>query len=227
MEVILPIWGGSRPRRAPIVPSKSLRGLALPLKMAAKVDPMDQQYFSSVIEPLLDDPLIDFIGELGDEQKKEFLGNATALLFPINWPEPFGLVMIEALAMGTPVIAWPMGSAPEVIEDGVTGLLVGFNRCRGTSGQTGAGRWIAEQFGSVSTNGFPQLGWREIMSLHTKSCSARHLRFRCALYGAVKLASLPSTRGKVGAFRNFDEQSLEDHLYRRRRFKRDLHLPNS
>jgi glycosyltransferase involved in cell wall biosynthesis len=96
----------------------------LPLKMAAKVDPMDQHYFSSVIKPLLDDPLIEFIGEVGDEHKAEFLGNAMALLFPIDWPEPFGLVMIEALSTGTPVVAWPMGSAPEVIEDGVTGLLV-------------------------------------------------------------------------------------------------------
>ena len=73
----------------------------LPLKMAAKVDPLDQQYFSSVIKPLLDDPLIEFIGEVDDDHKQEFLGNATALLFPIDWPEPFGLVMIEALSMGT------------------------------------------------------------------------------------------------------------------------------
>jgi glycosyltransferase involved in cell wall biosynthesis len=95
----------------------------LPLKMAAKVDPMDREYFSSVIKPLLDDPLIEFIGEVDDEHKAAFLGNATALLFPIDWPEPFGLVMIEALSTGTPVIAWPMGSVPEVIEEGVTGLL--------------------------------------------------------------------------------------------------------
>jgi glycosyltransferase involved in cell wall biosynthesis len=109
-----------RPDRAIEIAKKS----GLPLKLAAKVDPMDQQYFTSVIEPLLNDPLIEFIGEVGDEHKAEFLGNAAALLFPIDWPEPFGLVMIEALSTGTPVIAWPMGSVPEVIEDGVTGMLV-------------------------------------------------------------------------------------------------------
>jgi glycosyltransferase involved in cell wall biosynthesis len=96
-----------------------------PLKIAAKVDRVDEQYFAAEIEPLLDNPLIEFIGEIGPSQKSEFLGNASALLFPINWPEPFGLVMIEALACGTPVIAYPFGSVPEVIESGVTGFVVG------------------------------------------------------------------------------------------------------
>ena len=73
---------------------------------------------------MLDHPLIDYIGEIGDEQKSEFLGNARALLFPIDWPEPFGLVMIEAMACGTPVIAWNRGSVPEVIDQGVTGYIV-------------------------------------------------------------------------------------------------------
>jgi glycosyltransferase involved in cell wall biosynthesis len=73
---------------------------------------------------LLDDPLVEFIGEIGEPQKSEFLGNAAALLFPINWPEPFGIVMIEAMACGTPVIAWPHGSVPEVIDAGLTGFLV-------------------------------------------------------------------------------------------------------
>jgi glycosyltransferase involved in cell wall biosynthesis len=96
----------------------------IPLKIAAKVDRADTEYFNSVIQPLLNDPLIQFIGEIGYAEKNEFLGNALALLFPINWPEPFGIVMIEALACGTPVVAYPRGSVPEVIEDGVSGFLV-------------------------------------------------------------------------------------------------------
>jgi len=78
----------------------------LPLKIAAKVDPADREYFKCEIEPLLDDPLVEFIGEIDDRQKSEFLGGALALLFPIDWPEPFGLVMIESMASGTPVIGW-------------------------------------------------------------------------------------------------------------------------
>jgi len=96
----------------------------LPLKIAAKVDPADRAYFEHAIRPLLQHPLIDYVGELGDEEKPAFLGNARALLFPIDWPEPFGLVMIEAMACGTPVIAWRRGSVPEVLEPGVSGLIV-------------------------------------------------------------------------------------------------------
>jgi glycosyltransferase involved in cell wall biosynthesis len=94
------------------------------LKIAAKVDPVDRKYFENEIKPLLDDPLIEFVGEIGDADKAEFLGNAYALLFPIDWPEPFGLVMIEAMACGTPVVAYRRGSVPEVIEHGLTGLVV-------------------------------------------------------------------------------------------------------
>jgi glycosyltransferase involved in cell wall biosynthesis len=96
----------------------------VPLKLAAKVDAADVEYFKARIEPLLDDPLIDFIGEINEAQKSEFLGKARALLFPIDWPEPFGLVMIEAMSAGTPVIAWPNGSVPEVLTDGVSGRIV-------------------------------------------------------------------------------------------------------
>jgi glycosyltransferase involved in cell wall biosynthesis len=94
------------------------------LKIAAKVDAADCTYFEEKIEPLLHHPLIEFIGEIGDAQKSDFLGGAEALLFPIDWPEPFGLVMIEAMACGTPVIAYDCGSVPEVIEDGLTGFIV-------------------------------------------------------------------------------------------------------
>lgn len=93
------------------------------LKFAAKVDPADREYFKRYLEPLLDEPGIEFVGEINDEQKNDFLGNALALLFPIDWPEPFGLTMIEALACGTPVVAWPCGSVPEVIEHGKTGFI--------------------------------------------------------------------------------------------------------
>lgn len=96
----------------------------LPIKIAAKIDKVDQEYYKKTIEPLLDHELVDFIGEINEEQKQEFLGNAKALLFPIDWPEPFGLVMLEAMACGTPVIAWNMGSVPEIIENGKNGFIV-------------------------------------------------------------------------------------------------------
>jgi glycosyltransferase involved in cell wall biosynthesis len=95
-----------------------------PLKIAAKVDPTDVLYFKNEIAPLMNDPLVEYIGEITDSQKSEFLGNARALLFPIDWPEPFGLVMIESLACGTPVVAYRGGSVAEVIEHGVTGFVV-------------------------------------------------------------------------------------------------------
>jgi len=94
------------------------------LLMAAKVERTDREYFDSVIRPMLDSPWVEYIGEIGEAEKRKFLGNALALLFPIDWPEPFGLVTIEAMACGTPTIAYPLGSVPEVIEHGVTGLVV-------------------------------------------------------------------------------------------------------
>jgi glycosyltransferase involved in cell wall biosynthesis len=88
------------------------------------VDPADREYFERDIRPLLDNPLVEFIGEISEQQKGNFLGHATALLFPIDWPEPFGLVMIEALACGVPVVAFRGGSVPEVLDHGVTGFIV-------------------------------------------------------------------------------------------------------
>jgi glycosyltransferase involved in cell wall biosynthesis len=96
----------------------------IPLRIAAKIEKSDHEYFVSTIKPLLQNRLVEFIGEIRETEKDEFLGNALALLFPIDWPEPFGLVMIESLATGTPVIAYPNGSVPEIIEDGETGFLV-------------------------------------------------------------------------------------------------------
>jgi glycosyltransferase involved in cell wall biosynthesis len=102
------------------------RRAGIGLKVAAKVYPEERAYFQQTVEPLLEAsrPWVEFLGEVGGREKDEFLGNARALLFPIDWPEPFGLVMIEALACGTPVIGWRNGSVPEVIEDGVTGFVV-------------------------------------------------------------------------------------------------------
>ena len=109
-----------RPDRAIAIAKR----VGMKLRLAAQVDPVDRSYFQHVIKPLLDDPLIEFVGEIGDHEKSEFLGNAMALLFPIDWPEPFGLVTIEAMACGTPVIAWDRGSVREIVADGVTGRVV-------------------------------------------------------------------------------------------------------
>jgi glycosyltransferase involved in cell wall biosynthesis len=98
--------------------------LGMEIKIAAKVDPVDREYFETVIAPLLSEPLVEYVGEIGEQEKDEFLGHAYALLFPIDWPEPFGLVMAEAMACGTPVIAYRRGSVPEIIEEGVTGFIV-------------------------------------------------------------------------------------------------------
>lgn len=100
------------------------RATEIPLKVAAKVDNADREYFTQAIEPLLDGPYVEMVGEIGDAEKGEFLGNAKALLFPIDWPEPFGLVMIESLACGTPVIAFEHGSVPEVLRHGHTAFVV-------------------------------------------------------------------------------------------------------
>jgi glycosyltransferase involved in cell wall biosynthesis len=93
------------------------------LRIAAKIDAGDEAYFRQRIAPLLGGQ-IEFIGELGEDEKPAFLGNASALFFPIDWPEPFGLAMIEAMACGTPVLAWRNGAAPEVVEEGLTGFIV-------------------------------------------------------------------------------------------------------
>jgi glycosyltransferase involved in cell wall biosynthesis len=100
------------------------RRAGLKLKIAAKIDAVDGAHFAEVIEPLLSERGVEFVGEIGDGEKPAFLGNAAALLFPIDWPEPFGLVMIEAMACGTPVVAWRCGAVPEVVDDGATGFIV-------------------------------------------------------------------------------------------------------
>jgi glycosyltransferase involved in cell wall biosynthesis len=120
----LAFLGRVSPEKQPHVAIRLALRAGIPLKIAAKVGEADVHYFDSVVKPLLADPLAEYIGEIGQEAKSEFLGNARALLFPINWPEPFGLVMIEAMACGTPVIAWRCGSVPEVLDEGTTGFVV-------------------------------------------------------------------------------------------------------
>jgi glycosyltransferase involved in cell wall biosynthesis len=120
----LAFLGRISPEKAPDAAIRIAARAGLPLKIAAKVDRADADYFKSKIEPLLSMGDVEFIGEIRETQKEEFLGNAAGLLFPIAWREPFGLVMIEAMACGTPVIAVENGSVPEVLEDGVTGFIV-------------------------------------------------------------------------------------------------------
>jgi glycosyltransferase involved in cell wall biosynthesis len=111
--------------KGPLEAIKIARRAGMKLKIAAKVDPADRKYFDEQVKPVLDtSPHVEFIGEINDGQKQEFLGKAAALLFPISWPEPFGLVMIESMGCGTPVIAFNCGSVPEIMEDGLTGFVV-------------------------------------------------------------------------------------------------------
>ncbi|HTV45823.1 MAG TPA: glycosyltransferase family 4 protein [Stellaceae bacterium] len=116
--------GRISPEKRPDLAIEIARRAGLPLVIAAKVDKVDRDYYKERIVPLLADPLIEFIGEIGDAEKGAFLGDAAALLFPIDWPEPFGLAMIEAMANGTPVIAFRRGSVPEIVDPGLTGFVV-------------------------------------------------------------------------------------------------------
>ena len=111
------------PEKRPDLAIEVARSVGVPLKLAAKVDNIDRAYFDGVIKPMLSPPDIEYIGEINENEKSEFLGGALALLFTIDWPEPFGLVMIESLACGTPVIARPCGSVHEIIRNGVTGFV--------------------------------------------------------------------------------------------------------
>ena len=120
----LAFLGRISPEKAPDLAIRIAARAGMRLKIAAKIDAVDRDYFRAEIEPLLAQPHVEFIGEIGEHEKAEFLGNAAGLLFPIAWQEPFGLVMIEAMACGTPIIALRNGSVPEVVDDGVTGFIV-------------------------------------------------------------------------------------------------------
>jgi glycosyltransferase involved in cell wall biosynthesis len=120
----LAFLGRISPEKGPERAIAIARACGIPLKLAAKVDRADAAYFERVVRPLLEPGVAELVGEIDEREKQEFLGKAMGLLFPIDWPEPFGLVMIEAMACGTPVLAFRRGSVPEIVEDGVTGLLV-------------------------------------------------------------------------------------------------------
>ncbi len=116
--------GRLSPEKRPDRAIKIARRSGMPIKIAAKVDRVDEDYFDEVVKPLLKEPGVEYMGEIGEKDKRDFLAGAYALLFPIDWPEPFGLVMIESMACGTPVVAWHNGSVPEVVDHGVTGYVV-------------------------------------------------------------------------------------------------------
>src|SRR6202041_1790918 len=121
----LAFLGRISPEKRPDRAIRIARAAGLPLKIAAKVDKIDEDYFRNQIAPLIAGGGVEFVGEINEREKTKFLGEAAALLFPVDWPEPFGLVMIESMACGTPVLAFRCGSVPEIIEDGITGKIVG------------------------------------------------------------------------------------------------------
>jgi glycosyltransferase involved in cell wall biosynthesis len=135
----LAFLGRIAPEKRPDHAIEIAKRVGIPLRIAAKVDPMDREYFYSEIEPLLSHPLVEYLGEITDAEKNEFLGQAMALICPYDWPEPFGLVLIEALACGTPVLAYRRGSIPEIIEDNVTGFV-----CEGIDSMATAVRRVSE-----------------------------------------------------------------------------------
>jgi glycosyltransferase involved in cell wall biosynthesis len=120
----LAFLGRISPEKGPERAIAIAREAGVPLKMAAKIDKVDRDYYQAVVRPLMDPAVVEYVGEINEREKQQFLGDAAGLLFPIDWPEPFGLVMIEALACGTPVLAFRRGSVPEILEDGRSGYLV-------------------------------------------------------------------------------------------------------
>ena len=119
----LAFLGRFSPEKRPDHAIEVAKRVGMPLRIAAKIDLADRHYFREVIEPLLDHPLIEYVGEISDREKQDFLGDAYAMVAPYDWPEPFGLVFIEALACGTPIVAYHRGSVPEIVEEGVNGFV--------------------------------------------------------------------------------------------------------
>ncbi len=164
-----------------------------PLRIAAKVDTYDERYFEDVIKPLLNHPLIEFMGEIAEAEKNDFLGGAKALLFPIDWPEPFGLVMIEALAAGTPVIAFDRGSVSEIVEDGVSGRIV-----VSTAEAIKAGREVGRISRRRCRDAFDLKFTSSIMATRYLSLYAKLTAGRSSVGGPVPRKIETSNRGRTG-----------------------------
>jgi glycosyltransferase involved in cell wall biosynthesis len=165
----LAFLGRISPEKAPDAAIRIAAAAQRPLRMAAKVDRVDREYFEEKVRPLLGRPGVDFIGEIDEQAKGALLGQAAGLLFPVDWPEPFGMVLIEAMACGTPVIAYPRGAVPEIVEDGLTGFIV---------------RDEAEAAAAVAA--LPQLDRRRIRAEFERRFSARRMvTDYVALYEAV------------------------------------------
>jgi len=166
------------PEKRPDRAIRIARRAGMKLKIAAKVDRVDQAYFDATIRPMIDGDQIDMIGEIGDAQKSSFLSGAHALLMPIDWPEPFGLVMIEAMACGTPVIAFNCGSVPEIVDDGVTGFVVD-----------------SEDAAVAAIRRLPRLSRPEIRARFERRFSARRMASDyLALYRQLATAARPRLR---------------------------------
>ncbi|MGA2551528.1 MAG: glycosyltransferase family 4 protein [Burkholderiaceae bacterium] len=154
----LAFLGRISPEKAPDAAIRIAAAAGMKIRIAAKVDRVDQQYFDHKILPLLSQPHVEYIGEINDREKGDFLGNAAGLIFPIAWEEPFGLVMIEAMACGTPVIAYPNGSVPEVITNGLTGFIVN-----------------SEEEAAAAARKIPSLDRRRIRREFDEHFTARHM----------------------------------------------------
>ena len=142
------------------------------LKIAAKIGDDDRAYFHEMVEPHIDGDTVEYVGEINEEEKTDFLGKAAALVFPIDWPEPFGLVVIEAMAFGTPAIVWNEGAMPEVVDDGVTGFVVdSIERAVGRRWKSSTS-WIAAGFGQCSKGASRQNGWSsDYEAIYAQMCS--------------------------------------------------------
>ena len=158
----LAFLGRISPEKRPDRAIRIARAAGIPLKIAAKVDKADEDYFRNDIRPLIDGPGVEFIGEINEREKTKFLGEAAALLFPVDWPEPFGLVMIEAMACGTPVLAFRCGSVPEIIENGITGRIVD-NEAEAIAALPGILVAIAARYGNGLKRDLPPQEWLKIM----------------------------------------------------------------
>lgn len=179
----LAFLGRLAPEKRPDHAVEVAKQVGVPLRIAAKLDPADWQYFHRVIEPLLSDPLVEYVGEITDGEKNDFLGKAYALLAPCDWPESFGLVLIESLGCGTPVIAYRRGSIPEIIEHGTTGFV-----CENREEMITAveqipliSRSSAER---CSSSASPLIGWCRSIFASTRQCSQKshRLALECMPY---------------------------------------------